>query len=63
MKANTIDIDKMYLTNNSRRRAGLPLRRKSNAGKRYHTRCEAAETIAAFLDYCNGTPGATPYHR
>ena len=45
----------MLLTNNSRKMAGLPLHRKTNKRKRYFTRCEAMETIGAFLDYCNGT--------
>ena len=44
----------MLLTNNSRKMAGLPLHRKTNKRKRYFTRCEAMETIGAFLDYCNG---------
>ena len=57
-----INIEKYYATNNSRKMAGLPLRRKASAGKRYKTRCEAIEAIAAFLDYTNGTPGKTPYH-
>lgn len=45
---------KMLLTNNSRKMFGLPLHRKTNKKKRYFTRCEAMETIGAFLDYCNG---------
>jgi len=57
------NIDKFYGSNNSRKMAGLPLRRKANSGKRYKTRCEAVEAIAAFLDYANGTPGKTSYHR
>ena len=32
---------------------GLPLWRKKDKRKRYFTRCEALETIGAFLDYCN----------
>jgi len=58
-----INIEKYYATNNSRKMAGLPLRRKANSGKRYKTRCEAAEAIAAFLDLCDGTPAKTSYHR
>lgn len=50
MKTNT---DKMLLTNNSRKYAGLPLHRKKDKRKRYYTRCEASETIAAFLEYCD----------
>ena len=45
---------KMLLSNNSRKMAGLPLHRKKNKKKRFFTRCEACETIGAFLDYCNG---------
>ena len=44
---------KMLLTNNSRRFAGKNALRKGK-GKRYKTRCEAMETIGAFLDYCEG---------
>lgn len=44
----------MLLTNNSRKMAGLPLHRKSDKRKRYFTRCEAMETVGAFLDYVNG---------
>ena len=43
---------KMYLSNNSRKLAGLPMHRKKNAKKRFYTRCEGMETIAAFLQYC-----------
>lgn len=42
----------MYLSNNSRKLAGLPMHRKKNAKKRFYTRCEGMETIAAFLQYC-----------
>ena len=45
---------KMLLTNNSRKMMGLPLHRKLNKSKRYHTRKECWETVCAFLDYCNG---------
>lgn len=43
----------MLLTNNQRKMHGLPLWRKKNKRKRYYTRCEADETISAFLAYCN----------
>lgn len=43
----------MLLTNNQRKLHGLPLWRKKNSKKRSYTRCEADETIAAFIDYCN----------
>lgn len=45
--------DKMLLRNNERKMAGLPLRRKKSKGRRYLTRCEAEETIDAFLEYCD----------
>ena len=44
---------KMLLSNNSRKMVGLPLRRKKDKKKRCFTRCEADETIKAFLEYCN----------
>lgn len=43
----------MLLTNNQRKMHGLPLWRKKNSKKRLYTRCEAEETITAFIDYCN----------
>lgn len=43
----------MLLTNNQRKMHGLPLWRKKNKRKRYYTRCEADETISAFLAYYN----------
>lgn len=46
-------IDKMLLRNNERKMAGLPLHRKKNKHRRCWTRCEAEETIDAFLNYCN----------
>lgn len=45
---------KMLLTNNARKMAGLPLWRKKNKSKRFYTRCEAMETVGAFLNWCNG---------
>lgn len=45
--------DKMLLRNNERKMSGLPLHRKKSKGRRYLTRCEAEETVDAFLDYCN----------
>lgn len=44
---------KMLLSNNSRKMAGFPLHRKKTKKKRFFTRCEASETIDAFLNYCN----------
>lgn len=43
----------MLLTNNQRKMHGLTLWRKKNRKKRLYTRCEADETITAFIDYCN----------
>lgn len=45
-------MDIMLLTNNQRKMNGLPLWRKKDKRKRYYTRCEAMETVGAFLDYC-----------
>ena len=45
--------DKMLLRNNERKMVGLPLHRKKSKGRRCLTRCEAEESIEAFLDYCN----------
>lgn len=47
------DLKPMLLTNNQRKMYGLPLRRKKNRKKRIYTRCEADETITAFIDYFN----------
>lgn len=47
-----IDMDIMLLTNNQRKMHGFPLWRKKDKRKRYYTRCEAMETVGAFLDYC-----------
>ena len=55
--------EKIILSNNDRRRAGLPTRRKADRRRRHFTRCEAVEAIAAFLDYCDGEPGRHNYHR
>ena len=55
MKTIKLNTDRMLLTNNSRKYNGFPLHRKTNRKKRFYTRCEASETISAFLDYCNGT--------
>jgi len=41
---------KPLFTNNDRRRAGLPTRRKGK-GKRYKTRCEVWETFCAWYDW------------
>lgn len=45
-------MDIMFFTNNQRKMHGMPLWRKKNKRKRYFTRCEADETIEAFLEYC-----------
>lgn len=53
MQERTPKTDKMLLRNNERKMAGLPLHRKKCKGRRCLTRCEAEESIEAFLDYCN----------
>lgn len=45
----------MLLYNNQRRHAGLPTHRKKDRRPRYFTRCEASETVDAFINYCNHT--------
>lgn len=55
-------LDKPFFTNNDRRRAGLPARRKADARKRHFTRCEPLESVAALLDYFDGE-NKHPYHR
>lgn len=48
-----IDYTKKPLfTNNDRRRAGLPTRRKGK-GKRYKTRCVVWEDFCAWYDWIN----------
>ena len=53
MKLREQPIEIMLLTNNQRKMHGRPMCRKSNRKKRFYTRCEADETINAFVDYCN----------
>ena len=48
---------KILTSNNARRMSGLPSHRKTNKRKRFYTRCEALETIRAFLDWCDGKNG------
>lgn len=48
---------KILTSNNARRMCGLPSHRKTNKRKRFYTRCEALETIRAFLDWCDGKNG------
>ncbi len=45
---------KMLFTNNSRKMAGVPLRRKKDKRKRIYTRNRADEDIDTFVDWCNG---------
>ena len=45
---------KILFTNNERKIAGIPMRRKKDGKKRYYTRNKADEDIESFLDYCNG---------
>ena len=40
-----------YFTNNARKMAGLPLRRKKDRRKRFYTRREVEETIDALFDW------------
>lgn len=47
-------MDKMLFTNNARKMAGIPLRRKKDKRKRVYTRNRADEDIEAFLDYVEG---------
>lgn len=49
-----MNMNKMLLSNNQRKLAGIPMHRKKNRRKRIYTRCEAIEAISAFIDYCNG---------
>ena len=52
-QTSNIKNEKMLLSNNSRKIAGLPLLRKKNSKKRFYTRCEISESVDAFLDYCH----------
>lgn len=47
-------VNRPFFTNNDRRFAGLPLRRKSSRSKRFKSRCEVSESISALLDYFDG---------
>ena len=38
-------------TNNARKMAGYPVRRKSTSGKRYRSRCESWEAVSAWYDW------------
>lgn len=44
---------KILFTNNSRKLAGLPLRRKKNGKKRSYTRFECDEVLDALFDFWN----------
>ncbi len=44
---------KMLFTNNSRKMAGISLRRKKNKQKRIYTRNRADEDIEALMDWWN----------
>ena len=44
----------MLFTNNSRKMAGIPLRRKKNKKKRIYTRNRACEDLEALEDYWDG---------
>lgn len=45
---------KMLFTNNSRKMAGIPLRRKKDKRKRVYTRNRAEEDTEALIDWLNG---------
>lgn len=47
-------MERIFFTNNSRKMAGIPLRRKKDKRKRLYTRNRADEDITAFIDYCDG---------
>lgn len=47
-------MTKTLYTNNSRKMAGVPLRRKKDKRKRVYTRNRADEDIQALLDWWNG---------
>ena len=47
-------MTKILFTNNARKMAGIPMKRKKDSKKRYHTRNNADEVIEAVLDHCNG---------
>lgn len=53
MEKKKIQLRPMLLTNNQRKMHGLPMRRKRDKRKRFYTRCEADETIKAFVEWCN----------
>ena len=42
----------MLLSNKQRKMYRKPMHRKKNKKKRNYTRCEAEETIKAFLEWC-----------
>lgn len=46
--------EKVLFTNNARKMAGVPMRRKRDKRKRIFTRNKAEEDLDAFYDYCNG---------
>ena len=48
---------KTLYTNNSRKMAGVPLRRKKDKRRRVYTRNRADEDIQALLDWWNGRWG------
>lgn len=52
-KSSANKSDKILFTNNSRKLAGLPLRRKKNEKKRNFTRFECDEALDALFDFWN----------
>lgn len=47
-------MEKILYTNNARKMAGVPLRRKKDKRKRAYTRNRADEDIEALLDWLDG---------
>lgn len=47
-------MEKILYTNNARKMAGVPLRRKKDKRNRGYTRNRADEDIEAFLDWLDG---------
>ena len=45
---------KMLFTNNARKMAGVPLRRKKDKRKRVYTRNRAEEDMEALIDWWDG---------
>lgn len=46
-----VEMNFPLFTNNARKMAGYPVRRKSTKGKRYRSRCESWEDFCAWYDW------------